>query len=138
MLATPGLAWAGDQAVSAGDTGFMMFATALVFLMIPGLALFYGGMVRHKNVLSTIMHSFIMIGLISLQWVLFGYSIAFGPDKLHLFGSLAWLGMQGVGLAGSLIILKVVSLFTKLRVDAADENTGLDLPFHGERAYDHA
>ena len=99
LLAVPGLAWAAEQTVSAGDTGFMMFATALVFLMIPGLALFYGGMVRHKNVLSTIMQSFILIGVISLQWVLFGYSLAFGPDKLHLFGSLAWLGMHGVGIA---------------------------------------
>jgi Amt family ammonium transporter len=99
LLALPGMAWAAGQTVSAGDTGFMMFATALVFLMIPGLALFYGGMVRHKNVLSTMMQSFILIGVISLQWVLFGYTIAFGPDKFHLFGSLAWLGMHGVGIA---------------------------------------
>jgi Amt family ammonium transporter len=99
LFAIPGSAWAAGQAVSAGDTAFMMFATALVFLMIPGLALFYGGMVRNKNVLSTIMQSFILIGVISLQWVLFGYTIAFGPDRMHLFGSLAWLGMHGVGIA---------------------------------------
>jgi Amt family ammonium transporter len=98
LLAMPGWAWASGQTVSPGDTAFMMFATALVFLMIPGLALFYGGMVRQKNVLSTIMHSFILIGVISLQWVLFGYTIAFGPDKYGLFGSLAWLGLKGVGL----------------------------------------
>jgi Amt family ammonium transporter len=98
LLAIPGLAWAAGQTVSAGDTGFVMFATALVFLMIPGLALFYGGMVRNKNVLSTIMQSFILIGVISLQWVLYGYSLAFGPDKGHLLGGLAWLGMHGVGI----------------------------------------
>jgi Amt family ammonium transporter len=99
FFALPGLAWAGGQTVSHADTSFVMFATALVFLMIPGLALFYGGMVQAKNVLSTMMQSFVLIGVISLQWVLFGYTIAFGPDKHHLFGSLAWLGLKGVGLA---------------------------------------
>jgi Amt family ammonium transporter len=64
----------------------------------PGLALFYGGMVRSKNALGTIMQSFIILCLISLQWVLWGYSLAFGPDKGHLIGGLEWVGLNGVGL----------------------------------------
>jgi len=64
----------------------------------PGLALFYGGMVRSKNALGTIMQSFIILCLISVQWVLWGYSLAFGPDKGHLIGGLEWLGLNGVGL----------------------------------------
>lgn len=67
-------------------------------LMTPGLALFYGGMVRKKNVLGTIMQSFIIVALISVQWVLVGYTLAFGPDKGHLIGGLEWLGLRGVGL----------------------------------------
>jgi Amt family ammonium transporter len=64
----------------------------------PGLALFYGGMVRSKNALGTIMQSFIILCLISVQWVLWGYSLSFGPDKGHLIGGLEWLGLNGVGL----------------------------------------
>ncbi len=85
--------------VNTGDTTWMLVSTALVMLMTPGLALFYGGMVRRKNVLGTIMQSFIAIGVITVQWVLFGYSLAFGPDVLHLIGSLKWIGLNGVGLA---------------------------------------
>ncbi len=76
----------------------MLISTALVMLMTPGLALFYGGMVRRKNVLGTIMQSFIALGVISIQWVLFGYSLAFGPDIGHLIGGLQWAGLRGVGL----------------------------------------
>jgi len=76
----------------------MLTSSALVLMMtIPGLFLFYGGLVRSKNVLGTIMHSFIMVGVITIQWVLWGYSVAFGPDIGGLFGSLAWLGLNGVG-----------------------------------------
>ena len=64
----------------------------------PGLALFYAGMVREKNALGTIMQSFIILCLISVQWVLWGYSLAFGPDKWHIIGGLEWLGLNGVGL----------------------------------------
>jgi Amt family ammonium transporter len=85
--------------VNAGDTTWMLISTALVMLMTPGLALFYGGMVRRKNVLGTIMQSFIAIGVITIQWVLFGYSLAFGPDVGHVIGSLRWFGLNGVGLA---------------------------------------
>jgi Amt family ammonium transporter len=67
--------------------------------MTPGLALFYGGMVRRKNVLGTIMHSFVAMGIISIQWVLFGYSLAFGPDVGHFIGNLDWIGLNHVGFA---------------------------------------
>ena len=76
----------------------MLTSSALVLMMtIPGLFLFYGGLVRSKNVLGTIMHSFIMVGVITIQWVLWGYSVAFGPDVGGMFGSLAWVGLNGVG-----------------------------------------
>lgn len=84
--------------LDTGDTAWMLASSALVLLMTPGLALFYGGMVRTKNVLGTIMQSFIMICLISVQWVLWGYTLSFGPDLGGLIGSLAWLGLNGVGL----------------------------------------
>ena len=84
--------------VDTGDTAWMLTSAALVLLMTPGLALFYGGMVRAKNVLGTIMHSFIIIAVISVQWVLFGYSLAFGPDWGGIIGSLSWIGLNGVGL----------------------------------------
>lgn len=86
-----------EAKVDAGDTGFVLFSAALVMLMTPGLALFYGGMVRTKNALATIMQSFFILGLISVQWVLVGYSLAFGPDINHLIGSLDWIGLQSVG-----------------------------------------
>jgi len=85
--------------VSSGDTAWMLVSTALVMLMTPGLALFYGGMVRRKNVLGTIMQSFIALGVITVQWMLIGYSLAFGPDIGHVIGSLKWFGLNGVGLA---------------------------------------
>lgn len=84
--------------IDTGDTSFIILCTALVFLMTPGLALFYGGMVRRKNVLSTIMNSFIIIALASVLWVLVGYSLAFGTDHYGLIGSLDWAGLSGVGM----------------------------------------
>jgi Amt family ammonium transporter len=84
--------------VDTGDTSWILISAALVMLMTPGLALFYGGMVRTKNVLGTIMQSFIALGVISIQWVLYGYSLAFGPDIGHVIGSLGWIGLRGVGL----------------------------------------
>ncbi|HBD10287.1 MAG TPA: ammonia channel protein, partial [Syntrophobacteraceae bacterium] len=84
--------------VDTGDTAWLLMSSALVMLMTPGLALFYAGMVRRKNVLGTIMHSFIALGVVTMQWVLFGYSLAFGPDIGHFIGSLAWVGLKGVGL----------------------------------------
>ena len=84
-------------AINSGDTAWMLISTALVMLMTPGLALFYGGMVRKKNVLGTIMHSFVILCMVSIIWVLWGYSISFGPDKWGLIGGLEWLGLNGVG-----------------------------------------
>lgn len=102
-VATPPAAEAAPAAPApapkndAGDTAWILISTALVMLMTPGLALFYAGMVRRKNVLGTIMQSFIILALISIQWVLWGYSLAFGPDKGGIIGSLAWFGLNGVG-----------------------------------------
>ncbi len=84
--------------IDTGDTAWILVSTALVMLMTPGLAMFYGGMVRRKNVLGTIMHSFIAIALVSLQWILCGYSLSFGPDVKGLIGSFSWVGLNGVGL----------------------------------------
>ncbi len=85
--------------INTGDTAWVLISTALVMLMTPGLALFYGGMVRKKNVLGTIMQSFIIVALISIQWVLWGYSLSFGPDKGGIIGGLEWFGLNNVGLA---------------------------------------
>ena len=98
---TVGIAFAetpSSPKVDTGDTAWILISSALVMLMTPGLALFYGGMVRTKNVLGTIMQSFIALGVISIQWVIYGYSLAFGPDIGHVIGSLKWVGLQGVGL----------------------------------------
>lgn len=84
--------------MSAGDTVFVLMSAALVMLMTPGLALFYGGMVRNKNVLGTIMQSFIILGIITLEWVLWGYSMSFGPDHGGIIGGLDWFGLKGVGM----------------------------------------
>lgn len=90
---------AAAPAIDTGDTTWVLVSTAMVLAMTaPGLALFYGGMVRSKNALGTIMQSFIILCLISVQWVLWGYSLAFGPDKGHIIGGLEWLGLNGVGL----------------------------------------
>ncbi len=85
--------------MNAGDTAWLLASAALVMFMTPGLALFYGGMVRRKNVLGTVMQSFLVIGLISVEWVLAGYSMAFGPDVGGVVGDLSWFGLSGVGLA---------------------------------------
>src|SRR5256714_11077545 len=83
--------------ISAGDTAWLLMSAALVMLMTPALGFFYGGLVRRKNVLATIMHSFFILALISVQWVLWGYTLAFGPDKGGIIGGLSWLGLHGVG-----------------------------------------
>jgi Amt family ammonium transporter len=89
---------AAAAAIDTGDTAWILISTALVLLMTPALAMFYGGMVRKKNVLGTIMHSFIAVALVSLQWILFGYSLSFGPDAKGLIGDLSWAGLANVGL----------------------------------------
>jgi ammonium transporter, Amt family len=85
--------------IDKGDTAWMLTSSALVLMMtIPGLFLFYGGLVRRKNVLGTIMHSFIIVAVITIQWVLWGYSLAFAPDTGGgWIGSLEWVGLRGVG-----------------------------------------
>jgi Amt family ammonium transporter len=88
----------GAAPISAGDTAWVLTSSLLVLLMtIPGLALFYGGMVRNKNVLSTMMHSFISVCIVSIVWVLWGYTIAFGSDVSGIFGSFEFFGLSGVG-----------------------------------------
>lgn len=85
--------------INSGDTAWLLISTALVMLMtLPGLAFYYGGLVRRKNVLSMIMMSFCVLCIISLQWILWGYSLAFGNDHAHFIGSLDWIGLKGVGL----------------------------------------
>ena len=84
--------------MNSGDTAWVLTASALVLLMtIPGLAFFYGGLVRRKNVLSILMQCFIIVCVVSLQWMLFGYSLAFGPDFHGIIGKLDWMGLAGVG-----------------------------------------
>jgi len=83
--------------VNSGDTAWVLMSAALVMLMTPGLAFFYGGLVRRKNVLSVLMQCLAILCLVSLQWVILGYSLSFGPDVGHVIGSLGWLGLSGVG-----------------------------------------
>ncbi len=85
--------------MNTGDTAWLLVSAALVMLMTPGLALFYGGMVRQKNILGTVMQSFIVLGLVSVEWMLVGYSLAFGPDRGGIIGDLSWFALNGVGLA---------------------------------------
>jgi Amt family ammonium transporter len=89
----------GTSTLNAGDTAWVLVSSALVLLMTPGLALFYAGMVRRKNVLGTMMHSFMAIAVISVLWVLVGYSLAFNTDGNAFIGSLKWFGLNGVGMA---------------------------------------
>ena len=83
--------------VNAGDTAWMLVSTALVFFMMPGLALFYGGLVGKKNVLSAMTQSFVAIGIVSILWIVVGYSIAFGPDHTGIIGGFQYFMLRGVG-----------------------------------------
>ena len=102
LLALTGVSFAevqtapAPQKIDTGDTAWMLVSTALVMLMTPGLAFFYGGMVRKKNVLGTIMQSFIILCIVSVIWVLWGYTLAFGPDKWGIIGGFDWIGLRGV------------------------------------------
>jgi Amt family ammonium transporter len=102
IAAGPAAAADGTE-INSGDTAWLLVATALVMIMLPGLALFYGGLVRSKNVLSTIMHSFFGLALVSVIWVLVGFSLAFGPDVtgIGLLGGLDYAGFMNVGLTPS-------------------------------------
>jgi Amt family ammonium transporter len=83
--------------MNPADTAFVLVSAALVMLMTPGLALFYGGMVRSKNILATLMENFILLGVVGVLWAVYGYSLAFGPDLGHFIGSLDYFGLMGVG-----------------------------------------
>ncbi len=117
LLLAPGLARAGEAApaaaatatstITTGDTVWVLFSAALVMLMMPGLALFYGGLVRKKNILSILMQCFALLCLISLQWVYCGYSLSFGPDFGGVIGGLDWLGLRGIGTGPSTYAPKV-------------------------------
>ena len=85
--------------INTGDTAFLMICAGLVFLMTPGLAIFYGGLVRRKNVLGTAMQSFILISVIGLEWIYLGYTLSFGPDIGGFIGGLKFLALKGVGQA---------------------------------------
>ena len=89
---------ASPAVIDKADTAWMMVSSALVLLMVPGLALFYGGMVRHQNVLSTLMHSFVAMGIIMIQWMVLGYSLAFGQDIGGFVGGFNFFMLNNVGL----------------------------------------
>ena len=82
--------------IDTGDTAWVLMSTALVMLMTPGLALFFGGLVRSKNILGTIMQSFFMLGVVTIVFILVGYSLAFGPDHYGLIGDFSWIGLKDV------------------------------------------
>jgi Amt family ammonium transporter len=85
------------MSIDTGDTAWLLMSTALVWLMVPGLALFYGGMVRRKNFLATMMMSLAIIAVVSVLWILYGYTLSFGPDKGGIIGGLDWLSLRNVG-----------------------------------------
>ena len=93
-----GAASAEEVAINAADNAWVLISAALVLIMIPGVGLFYGGMVRKKNAISTIIFSFAIMGIISLQWILYGYTLVFGKDINGLLGGLDFLGLSGVGM----------------------------------------
>src|SRR5262252_3648133 len=111
-------AQASAAALNSGDTAWMLMASALVLLMTPGLALFYGGMVRRKNVLSTMMYSFFTMGLVTVQWVLLGYSLAFGTSQGGFIGGLDYLFLRGMApqLKGSLPHLAYMAFQLKFAI----------------------
>jgi len=93
-----GAATPAKAAIDTGDTSWLLMSTALVMLMTPGLAFFYGGLVRRKNMLSVLMQCFMILCIISIQWIVCGYSLSFGADKGSFIGGLEWLFLRGVGM----------------------------------------
>ena len=96
------------MSIDSGDTAWILVSSAMVMLMTPGVALFYGGMVRRKNVLSTMMMSFVCLALIALLWVLYGYSLGFGPDVGGIIGGLDFIGLRQVGQEPSAVYASTV------------------------------
>lgn len=105
--------------INSGDTAWVLISTALVILMTPAVGFFYGGMVRKKNILSTIMMCFAMLFLISVQWVLFGYSLAFAPTINGFIGNLSWLGLSGVGQLPNIIYAATIPALAFMMFQAA-------------------
>ena len=136
-------AWADTAPgkIDTGDTAWVLVSAALVMLMTPGLAFFYCGMVARKHVLGTIMQSYALLAAITVQWVLIGYSLSFGPDVKSVIGTLAWFGLKGVGatigyaVVVSWVLLKIVDATMGLRVTPEEEEQGLDWTQHGESGY---
>jgi Amt family ammonium transporter len=116
-----------DQ-INAGDTAWVLVCCSLVLLMTPALALFYGGMVRRKNVLSTLTMSYIFMALIGVQWVVYGYSLCFGPDIKGFIGGLHFVGLNGVGALPDGFYSKTIphSLFAAFQMMFAVINAGVD------------
>lgn len=99
FTAAPTVFASAPGAIDPGDTAWVLISAALVFLMTPGLGFFYGGMVRNKNVLATIMQSFFIVAMVSVEWILIGYAMTFGTDIHGFIGSLDKIGLAGVGMA---------------------------------------
>src|SRR5216683_79359 len=118
LIANPAWAQANAASLNSGDTAWMLISSALVLLMTPGLALFYGGMVRRKNVLATFMYSYLALALITVQWVFFGYSLAFGQTHGGLIGGLNYVLLSGMApqLKGSLPHLAFVAFQLKFAI----------------------
>ncbi len=91
------------MAIDTGATAWILASTALVMIMTPGVGFFYGGLVRRKNFISMITLSFVAFALVSIQWVLFGYSLAFGSDVGGFIGNLEYLGLNNVGIGSRLL-----------------------------------
>jgi Amt family ammonium transporter len=120
VLCLPGLAraQANQTRADSGDTAWMLVSAALVLLMTPGLALFYGGMVRRKNVLATLMYSHFALALVTVQWVVFGYSLTFGPTHGGLIGGFDFVLLKGMlsGLKGSVPALAFMAFQMKFAI----------------------
>ena len=132
--ADPAVAAAPTAKIDTGDTAWLLVSTALVLLMTPALAFFYGGLVRKKNVLSILMQCFMIICIISLQWVLFGYSLSFAPSTRSWIGSLDWAGLVGVGATPSAYAPTIPhSLFMAFQMMFAVITPGLIIGAFAER-----
>src|SRR5512137_2399369 len=124
------------MAIDSGATAWILAATALVMIMTPGVGLFYGGLVRRKNFISMITLSFVAFALVSIQWVVFGYSLAFGPDIGGFIGNLQYLGLKNaLNSAHTLFLhwsgqrLSMIHLLTGYGVAAGQPSSGrLTLP----------
>lgn len=99
LMAAPAAFASDPGTIDTGDTAWVLISAALVFIMTPGLGFFYGGMVRNKNVLTTIMQSFFIVAMISVEWILIGYAMTFGTDINGFIGSLDKVGLAGVGMS---------------------------------------